>query len=46
MNLRGELGARETRGVKLVRVRLIVLLGDGFVHKQCFYLGGTADRAV
>ena len=36
----GELGARETRGVELVRVRFAVLLGEGIVDRQHVCLGG------
>ena len=40
----GELSAGETGGVKLVRVRLVVLFGNGVVDGQGVGLGGPADR--
>ena len=39
----GEIGAGETGGVKLVRVRLVVLFGNGVVDGQGVGLGGPAD---
>jgi hypothetical protein len=44
VDLSGEFSAGKTGGVELVRVRLVVLLGDGVVDGQGVSLGGASDR--
>ena len=43
VELRRELGAGETVGVKRVRVWIVVLLGDGVVNGQHISLDGTLN---
>ena len=44
VDLSGESNAGKTGGVKRIRVRLVVLLGDGMVDVQGIGLGGASDR--